>query len=381
MLSPRAWFSALLVLVCVALTAAGQSVVSTRAGLVHYFEGVVAINGEPLQAQFGHFPEIGEGAELRTGQGRAEVLLGPGVIMRVADDSVVKMLSTSLANVRLQLLAGSAIIESKDALPGNSVTLLYKDWQVRTPKGGVYRVDADPAQLRIYSGEVEVRTANGTPVTAKAGQTLPLGTVLVPEETVGAPGDSFNEWAFQRSEAIAADNATASQIVDDPALYPNLIDASGLSMAGYTYFPPMVGNPYLGYGGIYSTYGPGGYAGYLESFGAYGYPYALGSGFGLRSPYIGMPGRIGPGVLPRLPNSGGAYNPGGIGGYRPGGYTGVGVYHPGVGGAGGIRPGGLGGSGIGGYHPGGGFSTRPGLGGTAMPHPAGGAPAIRGGRH
>ncbi len=376
MLSPRAWFSALFVFVCVALTAAGQSVVSTRAGLVHYFEGVVAINGEPLQAQFGRFPEIAEGAELRTGQGRAEVLLGPGAIMRVADDSVVKMLSTGLADVRLELLAGSAILESKDALPGNSVTLLYKNWQVHIPRQGVYRIDADPAQLRVYSGEVEVRAADGTPVTAKAGQTLPLGTVLVPEETVGAPGDSFNEWAFQRSEAIAADNATAAQIVDDPALYPNLIDASGLSMAGYTYFPPMVGNPYLGYGGIYSTYGPGGYAGYLESFGAYGYPYALGSGYGLRSPYPGVPGRIGVGGLPRLPNNGV-----GVGGYRPGGYTGVGVYHPGVGGAGGIRPGGLGGSGLGGYHPGGGFSTRPGLGGTAMPHPAGGAPAIHGGRH
>ncbi|MDR3698930.1 MAG: hypothetical protein P4L56_04795 [Candidatus Sulfopaludibacter sp.] len=365
MLSPRSWFSALSVLLWVALPVAGQSVLSTRAGLIHYFEGVVAINGEPLQEQFGRFPEVGEGAELRTGQGHVEVLLGPGVIMRVADDSAVKMLATSLANVRLQLLAGSAIVEAKDALPGNSVTLLYKDWQVRIPSQGVYRIDADPAQLRIYNGEVEVRAGGGTPVTGKAGQTLPLGPVLMPDETLGAPGDSFNEWAFQRSEAIAADNATASQIVDDPALYPNLIDASGLAMAGYTYFPPMVNNPYLGYGGIYSIYGPGGYAGYLGSYGVYGYPYAMGSGYGPRSPYPGVPGRIGlPGGPNRLPS-------GGVGGYRPGGYTGVG----------GNRPGGLGGYGAGGYHPGAGYSTRPGLGGTSMPHPAGGGPAIHGGRH
>jgi hypothetical protein len=253
---------------------------------------------------------------------------------------------------------------------------LYKDWQVRIPTQGVYRIDADPAQLRIYSGNVEVRAAGGTPVTAKAGQTLPLGTVLVPEETLGAPGDDFNEWAFQRSEAIAADNATASQIVDDPALYPNLMDASGLSMAGYTYFPPMINNPYLGYGGVYSTYGPGGYAGYLGSFGVYGYPYALGSGYNLRYPYRGVPGRIGLGGLPaRLPGVG-------VGGYRPGGYGGGGGYRPGgLGGPGGTRPGGLGGYGAGGYHPGAGYSTRPGLGGTSMPHPAGGAPAPHGGRH
>ena len=234
---PRVCFPAVCVLLGAALPAAAQSVVSTRAGLVHYFEGDVSIEGTPLQPQFGRFPEIPEGAELRTAQGRAEVLLGPGVILRVAEDSAVKMVSSSLADTRLEVLSGTAMLESKDALPGNSVVLLYKDWQMRIPRQAAYRIDSEPEQLRVYDGEVEVRCAQGEPVTVKAGQTLPLATVLVPDQTLGPPGDGFNNWAFERSEAIAADNATAAQIVDDPALYPNLTDGSGTGPGGLYLLP------------------------------------------------------------------------------------------------------------------------------------------------
>ena len=78
---PRVCLAALSVLLGAALPAAAQSVVSTHAGVVHYFEGVVSIGGVPLQPQFGRFPEMAEGSELRTAEGRAEVLLGPGVIL------------------------------------------------------------------------------------------------------------------------------------------------------------------------------------------------------------------------------------------------------------------------------------------------------------
>ncbi|SPE38561.1 exported hypothetical protein [Candidatus Sulfopaludibacter sp. SbA3] len=308
---PRVCVSGLWALLWVALPAAGQTVVSTRAGLVHYFEGVVAIGGEPLQAQFGRFPEIAEGSELRTGQGLAEVLLGPGVILRMADESAIKMLSASLADVRLELLAGSAILESQGALPGNSVAIAYQNWQVRVPKQGNFRIDAVPAQLRVYNGEVEVRAGEDAPVMVKAGQTLPLGAVLVPDQTLGAPGDGFNDWAFERSQAIAADNATAAQIVDDPALYPNLIDASGLALAGYTYFPPTLAYPYMSY----NMYGPSIYGAWSPYASLYRYGYGFGLGlsgaYGLRYLTPGLPGRVTwPSQVLHIP-TGGTYHPSG----------------------------------------------------------------------
>jgi hypothetical protein len=306
---PHMCFPALFAIFGTALPAPAQSIVSTHAGVIHYFEGDVSIAGTALQPQFGRFPEIPEGAELQTTEGRAEVLLGPGVILRLAENSALKMISSSLADARLEILSGAAILNAKDPLPGNSLALLYKSWEVRIPKQGVYRIDTDPEQLRVYFGEVEVRAAKDAPVVAKAGQTLPLAAVLVPDLTLGPPGDEFNRWAFDRGEAISADNATAAQIVDDPALYP-ATDLSGLALAGYTYFPPTIGSPYLGYGGYggYPYAGYGGYGGY-----GFGNPY-LGSYF---SPRFGQssvytyrpifPGLSGVSVQPphlRLPGGG-----------------------------------------------------------------------------
>ncbi len=168
MLFPRPCLLALL-LGLGSMPVAAQSVVSTHAGLIHYFEGDVSIGGTALQQQFGRFPEIPQGAELQTAQGRAEILLGPGVILRVAEDSTIKMLSTSLADTRVEILKGTAIEQSKDALPGNSAVLLYKGWQMRVLKQGTFRIDSDPEQIRVYNGEVEVRAGEGAPVVTKAG--------------------------------------------------------------------------------------------------------------------------------------------------------------------------------------------------------------------
>jgi hypothetical protein len=303
---PRLCFPALSVLLGATLPAGAQSVVATHAGVVHYFEGVVAIGGTPLQPQFGRFPEIAEGAELRTGSGRAEVLLGPGVILRVAEDSTIRMLSTSLVDAKVEMLSGTAILESKDALPGNSLAILYRDWQMRIRSQGTYRIDSAPEQLRVYHGEVEVRAAQGELVIVRAGQTLPLAAILVPDQTLGAPGDDFNRWSFDRSEAIEADNATAAQIVDDPALYPSLADGSGLALAGYTYFPPTMGYPYLGYG----TYGA--WTPYIGSYYGYGFAFRYGPtpAYTFRPLHPGLPSRI---TLPPLhfplPAPGG-YHPG-----------------------------------------------------------------------
>lgn len=300
---PRVSVPALVILLASALPVAAQSVVSTHAGVVHYFEGAVSIGGIPLQQQFGRFPEIAEGAELRTAEGRAEVLLGPGVILRVAEDSAIKMLSSVLSDTRVEMISGTAILESRDAQPGNSVVIVFKEWQMRLPKQGVFRVDSSPEQIRVYDGEVEVRAAQSTPVTVKAGQTLPLTSVLVPGETLGAPGDGFNSWAFDRTEAIAADNAAAADIVDDPALYPDLADASGLALAGYTYFPATAGYSSMGAGanGVYSPY--------VGSY--YGYTYGSSLGYIVRGLRPGL--TRGVTTLPLRPTypTGLGYHPGG----------------------------------------------------------------------
>ena len=223
--------------------APGQTVISTRSGLVYFFEGSVWLEDQPLEQKFGKFPDIGEGRELRTEQGRAEVLLTPGVFLRLGENSRVRMLSTSLSDTRVELLGGSAIVESREAAADTSTLLVYKSWQVRFPRRGIYRIDSEPGQLHVYKGEAEVSAeGNAAAVAVKEGEVLPFAAVLVTEPSSAETRDPLNNWAMDRSQAIYEDNTTAAQIFDDPTA----IDSSGVALGALSHFP-LTGIPTLGY--------------------------------------------------------------------------------------------------------------------------------------
>jgi hypothetical protein len=94
---------AVLILTATSL-ASGHSVVSTHSGLVYFFEGSVFIGDQQLEQKFARFPNVGEGNELRTERGRAEVLLTPGVVLRLDENSAIRMLSDKLSNTLVELL-------------------------------------------------------------------------------------------------------------------------------------------------------------------------------------------------------------------------------------------------------------------------------------
>ena len=217
----------------VGVSAFAQSVVSTHSGVLYFFEGVVFVGDEKAEQKFGKFPDVEEGRELRTEKGRAEVLLTPGVFLRVGDDSAIRMVSNQLADTRVELLRGSAIVEANPEGTGTKVTLVFKNWQMKVPQKGVYRIDSEPAKLETYKGEVEVSAQGKTDaVTVKEGESLPLAAVLVTEKAAEMGSDGFKDWAMMRSQAVSADNAISAQITDDPSK----IDASGLAMGGITIF-------------------------------------------------------------------------------------------------------------------------------------------------
>lgn len=300
--------ASLLVVLAVSISASGQSVISTHSGLVYFFEGSVWLGDQPLEQKFGKFPDIGEGRELRTEQGRAEVLLTPGVFLRMGENSRIRMLATNLSDTRVELLDGSALVEAREATKDTSALVICKGWQVRVPQRGIYRLDSEPSQLRVYKGEAEVvAQGNLEPVTVKGGQVLPLAAVLVAEQATAELNDAFDHWAMERSQAIYADNATAAQILDDPGA----IDSAGLALGGLSYFP-LTNSPALGlvspYGlSFWSPFQPTLNSLYMRGYGA-GWAYPVWPG-GLRL-YQPYPRRT---LYPTVPTwNGGGVRPGGI---------------------------------------------------------------------
>src|SRR5579872_7485131 len=75
-------------------------------GTVNYVEGQAALNGQDLPANAAGSAILGTNQVLDTGQGRAEVLLTPGVFFRLGDNSEVRMVSPGLVDTRIELLKG-----------------------------------------------------------------------------------------------------------------------------------------------------------------------------------------------------------------------------------------------------------------------------------
>src|SRR5581483_12433636 len=80
-----------------------QSVISAHSGLVHFFDGSVFLDDQRLEQKTGKFDQINNGSELRTQDGRAEVLLTPGTFLRLGANSSIRMLSNKLEDTRVEL--------------------------------------------------------------------------------------------------------------------------------------------------------------------------------------------------------------------------------------------------------------------------------------
>jgi len=296
--------STLAAVIALALPANAQSVISIRSGVIHYFEGAVYLGDQFLESHLGTFPSVPVGGELRTAEGRAEVLLTPGAFLRMGEGSAIRMVANDLADTQVELLTGSAMVDSGEPNANTSVTLIYQDWRVHLLQKGVYRIDSDPPRLSVSQGQAEVFAGpGGQPIPVGPGMSLPFGGVLVPERSSGEPGDALGDWAHGRDESIAADNAITAQIDEDPA--------SGMpGVDGFTYFP-FLGVLALGPGASpYSSFNP--YQAGFSSIYLPGYTYRplmlglTGHALGTYRPslprLIGIPPRAGALVpVPRTP--------------------------------------------------------------------------------
>jgi hypothetical protein len=255
-MSSGRWLFGLALASMVWLCASGQSVVSVHSGLLHFSDGAVFLDDQPVAQQPGRFPDIREGSELRTQLGRAEVLLTPGVFLRVGERSEIKMVSNRFRDTRIQFMHGSAIVESVSLSPDTAVTMIYPDsiygdFQVRILKPGHYRFNSNPPEVRVYSGEAEVLLGART-MPVKEDRVLPFSPALLTERIGSDSGDPLDGWSQARSEAIAAGNAQSADtadlatVVDSWQNDPDPLSAYGMSGYGVGYGAPGYATP--GYG-------------------------------------------------------------------------------------------------------------------------------------
>ena len=198
-------------LIPVALTAQ-VNVTSAKAGLVHYFDGEVEMDGKPVQVKASQFPTVKKLSTLETKDGRAEILLAPGSFARLGENSSFKMIEPSLEETVIELVAGKMVVEVGAIEKDQVLSVRSGGSTITIKKNGIYAISAaEPAELRVHDGEATVAN-NGASMVVKEGRTVGLATggQMVATKFDKENGDGLYRWAKRRASYIAMANVSAA---------------------------------------------------------------------------------------------------------------------------------------------------------------------------
>ena len=294
------------VLALVVVPVSAQPVISAKSGMIARVQGSVFLDDKAVEDSATHFPDVKEKQVVRTEDGLAEILLTPGVFLRMGEHSSIRMVSNRLIDTRVELLTGSAVVESDDVVKDTSTTIVCQKASVTMPKVGIYRFNVDPGQLKVYKGTAEVDLGSQHVTVGTAKMVMLNGDSAALQHFDADETDFLDHWNRQRSEYVAMANVSAAK---------SLIGAS----SSYASLGWGMGGSCMGAWGFNSYYGMMTYipcSGYLMN--PYGYRYW--------SPFTVM----GAYYMPNYAYGGGGYggNGRGLGGYSTAartssGYSGV----------------------------------------------------------
>lgn len=294
---------------------------TARPGTVNYIEGAAYLDGQQVTDKSIGNTDLNPGQELTTQKGKAEILLTPGVFLRLDDNSTVKMISPDLTRTQVELEHGRAGIEVDEIHPQNNLDIIDAGVTTQLLKNGFYEFNADQPTAMVFDGKATVKVGDGKYRVVKSHHELALVAGLNDKpialekpanfNTNEAKDDLYN-WNSLRSQYLAeANNQIAGQYVDGSGFYP-----------GWYWDPYAYGYTFIGIDPFYSPFGWGFYP---FGWGRYG------GWYGGR--YYGHYGYRGPSRVSGPVHGGpaGGVHAGGFagGGFHGGGFAGGGGFHGG----------------------------------------------------
>jgi hypothetical protein len=264
-------------LAVVILSASAWGASSPRPGIVNYFEGQAEIGASALDSKSIGSAELQRGQSLTTRNGKAEILLTPGVFLRVGSNSSVKMISPDLANTQVRLASGHVMVEVDEIDKANNIRVLQDGASIRLLKKGLYDFDASHNQVRVFKGQALVREGERH-VKVDGDHQLTLnatGKLKTKKFDKKNYEASLYRFSKLRSDYLAQANTNAAQVyVANGWSGPGWAGWYGpgwfwdSSLSCFTFFPPA---------GVF--YSPFGYPFYSPAV-VWAHPYFFGRRFG-----------------------------------------------------------------------------------------------------
>jgi hypothetical protein len=213
-----------------------QAVISAHSGLVNFVEGDVKIADRPVKLNGAIFPDVKVGQTLSTQMGRAEVLLTPGVFLRLDNHASFRMISNRLSDTQVEILNGSALVEADEILKDNRILVKMGDAETLLLKTGLYHFNADAGQVRTFQGKAQVSDAAGS-TELKGGRTLLVGSSLTPDKfNKNKSKDELYAWSQERDYRLALANISAARSTNAKG-FRNSLWAWDPWLGMYTFLP------------------------------------------------------------------------------------------------------------------------------------------------
>lgn len=237
-------------------------------GALNYVEGQAQIGSQDLSTKSVGSADLQAGQTITTQNGRAEILLTPGVFLRLDNNSAAQMISPNLTNTEVQLTKGRALLEVADLHKQNNIKIAENGTTTQVLKNGLYEFNANSGEVQVLDGKAEVLDQDKK-VDLKAGHELNVETepaLKSQKFDKKADVDDFYNWSALRSEYESEANVDVARFVPAGYAAPGWLWDPWFS--AYTFIP--------GNGIFYSPFGWGFYSpawiGYAPAF-YYGVPY------------------------------------------------------------------------------------------------------------
>ena len=249
-------------------------------GTLNYLEGQATIDGKLLNSTSMGSEVVGPGQILNTqGGGKVEMLLTPGVFLRLGENSEARMVSSGLADLEVALDRGQATVEADYWMKDNRLLIDQNGARTDILKKGLYVLNAEQPYVQVLDGKVEL-SANDQHISVGKNREAfvdPSGKLKTQDFSKDAVEEAaLVRWSKLRSEYEAQANFDAARtvIVNNGWYGPGWYWGPSF---GYWSFLPADGILYSPFGwGFYSPFyvygGPYFYGGYRGYYGRPLYP-------------------------------------------------------------------------------------------------------------
>jgi hypothetical protein len=125
-------------------------------GTLNYLEGQATVNGNLVNSSSAGTEILQPGETLDTQNGKVEMLLTPGVFLRLGENSEARLMSAGLADVEVALDRGQATVEADWWTKDNRLTIDQNSVRTEILKKGLYVLNADQPYMQVLDGKAKV---------------------------------------------------------------------------------------------------------------------------------------------------------------------------------------------------------------------------------